>query len=534
MKQPRDGNSRRSPREAHLDAAPTTSTPLSCPFTASSVEGIGRPGLIARCPKFILLAFLIAASAYAMSPDTEATLARAASLRDHGDFAGAATCFKAVLDSNQLTSSERRQVEFQKDVLARIREDYSLTSEQLYEKLSKSVKDLNRDEFKKWVAEDRFDSQKIDGTNYFVGVSVANLFFRHPELNPRRLNGKDTLGEQKGRLEISRSIKKAALAQHSPYVLPHRFRCTMTVTADKDAAPEGEILRAWLPVPRLYPFQNDFKLLSSSSPVKRLASETSPIRSVYLEQPAQAGQTAKFQIAYTYSASGISFALDPAEVRSIDLSDPALKEFTQEAPHVVFTGKIKALAAEIAGRQTNPMLEAKAFYDWIAGNIQYSFAREYSTLTNISDYCLGHRYGDCGQEALLFITLCRSRGIPARWQTGWNTFPGAKDIHDWTEIYLPPYGWVPVDPWAGIFATRYCTALTPAERTELRDFYFGGLDYYRMAANSDHSQTLDPPKTTMRSDDVDFQRGELEWRKSNIYFDRYSYEWTAEELIDSQ
>ncbi len=153
------------------------------------------------------------------------------------------------------------------------------------------------------------------------------------------------------------------------------------------------------------------------------------------------------------------------------------------------------------------MVQAKAFYDWIGTNIQYSFAREYSTLTNISDYCLAHRYGDCGQEALLFITLCRSQAIPARWQSGWNIFPGAKDIHDWTEIYLAPYGWVPVDPWAGIFATQQCGALTAAERRELHDFYFGGLDPYRMAANSDHSQPLDPPKRTPRSDDVDFQRG---------------------------
>jgi transglutaminase-like putative cysteine protease len=176
------------------------------------------------------------------------------------------------------------------------------------------------------------------------------------------------------------------------------------------------------------------------------------------------------------------------------------------------------------------MRQAKGFYDWIGGNVKYSFAREYSTLTNLSDYCLSHRYGDCGQEALLFITLCRSEGIPARWQTGWDIFPGGKDIHDWTEIYLEPYGWVPVDPWAGLFATQYCIALTPAQRQELHDFYFGGLDYYRMAANSDHSQRLGPPKNTLRSDDVDFQRGELEWSGGNIYFDKYSYNLSVQEL----
>jgi transglutaminase-like putative cysteine protease len=297
----------------------------------------------------------------------------------------------------------------------------------------------------------------------------------------------------------------------------------MSVTASNVAAPAGALIRAWLPIPRKYPFQDGFKLDGSSSPVLNLAPETSPIRSVFMEQRAEADQPTKFEITYNYTVRGMFFDLKPEAVGRADLSDPALAPFAAEAPHVVFTPQIKKLAKEIIGSETNQMLQAKAFYDWIGENVFYSFAREYSTLTNISDYCLSHRYGDCGQLALLFITLCRSQGIPARWQTGWDLFPGFKDIHDWTEIYLAPYGWVPVDPWAGQYAMRYCTALSKAERRELHDFYFGGLDYYRMAANSDHSASLDPPKTTLRSDDVDFQRGELEWDGGNIYFDNYSY-----------
>ena len=119
---------------------------------------------------------------------------------------------------------------------------------------------------------------------------------------------------------------------------------------------------------------------------------------------------------------------------------------------------------------------------------------------------------------------------PARWQSGWNTVPGGKTIHDWSEIYLAPYGWMPVDPYMGIFAMRYATALSAAQRREIRDFYFGGLDQYRMAANSDHNQALKPPKQSMRSDDVDFQRGELEWNEHNIYFDQYSWKLDWKEL----
>jgi len=75
----------------------------------------------------------------------------------------------------------------------------------------------------------------------------------------------------------------------------------------------------------------------------------------------------------------------------------------------------------------------------------------------------------------------------------------------------------------GMEALRYHTSLTWAERGEVRDFFFGGLDQFRIAANADHAQPLTPPKRTLRSDDVDFQRGEVEFGATNIYFDERSY-----------
>jgi transglutaminase-like putative cysteine protease len=477
----------------------------------------------------LLLLAIVCPSARAGSPAGDA-LKRAGALRENGDFKGAAEALTQALQAPGLPPAERTELEFQRDVLKRIKQDYSLTLEELFRKLTASLRDSTRLEFEQWLAEGRFDARTIDGQTYYVNDSVSNLYFRHPELKSRRMDGKDDAAEQKGRLEICRAVKAAARKEGTPYVLPHQFLCTMTVTASKDAAPGGAIIRAWLPIPRKYPFQDGFKLDGSSSPVLNLSPENSPIRSAYLEQRVEGEHPTRFELTYNYTARGVFFDLKPEAIGRADLSDPSLAQFVAEAPHVVFTERIKKLAREIIGSETNPMLQAKAFYDWIGGNVLYSFAREYSTLTNLSDYCLSHRYGDCGQEAMLFITLCRSQGIPARWQTGWNTFPGFKDIHDWTEIYLAPYGWVPVDPWAGLFAARYGTALTGAERRELHDFYFGGLDYYRMAANADHGMKLDPPKKTMRSDNVDFQRGELEWDGGNIYFDNSSYKLDVHEL----
>jgi transglutaminase-like putative cysteine protease len=480
----------------------------------------------------IFVAFSFAVSALTCFGDAQEIIGNARRLSDDGDFKQAANVLIAALRTTDgsVSLDDKKEIEFQLDVLGRIRKDYSYTEKELYAAIDESLTGLTKDEFSRWVKDDWFDSRTIDGKRYFVGTSVSNLYWRHPELNARRRVPKNTAEAQKRMLENARAIKTAAIRENTPYVLPHRYKATMTVTAEKNAAPAGQIIRAWLPFPRKYPFQKEIKLLGSSSRIKYLADENSPIRSAYLEQEAKLDKPTKFQISFEFTIHCQSFPLIPAKIQPVNAEDPALKPYLSEAPHVVFTDKIKALAEHIAGDQTNQMLEAQAFYNWIAENIKYSYSREYSTLTNISDYCMSNRYGDCGQEALLFITLCRSRGIPARWQTGWHLTPGSITIHDWTEIYLAPYGWVPVDPWAGIHAMRYCTALKPEERRELRDFYFGGLDQWRMIANCDHNQKLQPPKNTFRSDDVDFQRGELESGDENIYFDKYSYHIDVEEL----
>ena len=59
----------------------------------------------------------------------------------------------------------------------------------------------------------------------------------------------------------------------------------------------------------------------------------------------------------------------------------------------------------------------------------------------------------------------------------------------------------------------------------VRDFYFGGLDAYRIAFNDDYAQALVPAKQHFRSETVDSQRGEAEWAGGNLYFDQWNYDF---------
>ena len=87
-------------------------------------------------------------------------------------------------------------------------------------------------------------------------------------------------------------------------------------------------------------------------------------------------------------------------------------------------------------------------------------------------------------------------------------------MHDWTQFYVEPYGWLYADPSNG---------LMKSDKEEIRWYNFGNFDRYRLIVNSNYGMELEPKKTHFRSETVDFQRGEVEWEGSNLYFDKWTY-----------
>lgn len=82
----------------------------------------------------------------------------------------------------------------------------------------------------------------------------------------------------------------------------------------------------------------------------------------------------------------------------------------------------------------------------------------------VDDFLFVSRRGFCGHYASALAAVARAAGIPARVVTGyqggeWNRvgrylLVRQSDAHAWTELWLPPRGWVRVDPTAAIAPER--------------------------------------------------------------------------------
>ena len=92
-------------------------------------------------------------------------------------------------------------------------------------------------------------------------------------------------------------------------------------------------------------------------------------------------------------------------------------------------------------------------------------------------------------------------------------------MHDWAEIYIAPWGWLPVDASYGV---------QKSDDPRIADFYCGHQDSYRMIVNLDWGREFIPPTRSLRSEPADLQRGEVEVDGQNLYFDQWDYTIKAE------
>ena len=458
---------------------------------------------------------------YSDSPVVTAVIARI----DRGDFAGAHNAITTALPD--ATPLDAKVLAFQRERMRRIALDFDQDAAQVSERLRRQIPDLTDAEFARWDAQGLLERIDINGKRLYFNRAASNLFRLSAEARARRADPKPFVESPLESINPHhRAVIEAAKAAQTDSVLPRRLRITQSLSVHADAVPAGETVSAWIPYPRSIPGQQgDIRLLSSQPATHVVAPESTLQRTVHFEKIAVAGQATEFSISYDVTISARHFDVDADKV-VVTNTTPELAPFLmQRPPHVVFTDDLKAFSKRAVGAETNPWRIAQKLFAAV-DQIPWAGAREYSTISNISDYALHAGHADCGQQTLLLMTLLRLNGIPSRWQSGmmfadnggvqsyWN-------LHDWGQLYIAPYGWMPMDVTFGQLGVA-----DPADPA-VAGFYLGGLDGYRVAFNDDYGRPLVPAKRFARSETVDLQRGEAEWSGGNLYFDQWDYDFVA-------
>jgi transglutaminase-like putative cysteine protease len=437
-----------------------------------------------------------------------------------GQFQTAQTRIDAVLKEPAVSPDARRALEFQHERMQRMRADFKLTADDVKQRVRQQIPDLTDAEFERWDAHGLFEHMVIDGEKMYFARSPSNLFRLSAEAEARRnVRTPFTHSDTEQISEYHRAVIEQANATGRSSVMPQRVKVTQTVTVAADAVPAGKTLRAWIPYPRaIAGQQQDIHFDSSQPSAHELAPESALQRTVHLEKAAHAGKPTVFSVTYELTIYSQYHAIDVPKVEPAKITNELEPYVSERAPHIVFTEPLRIFSRQVIGDAKNPYEIAQRIFAAV-DEIPWAGAREYSTIPDLSAYTLDAGHGDCGEQTMLLITLMRMNGIPARWQSGWTFTKGDyEDIHDWSEIYLAPYGWIPVDVTYG--------RLDSADPS-LKWFYLGGLDNFRIAFNDDFSTEFVPRKNFFRSDTVDSQRGEVEWDGGNLYYDKWKYDFTS-------
>lgn len=427
----------------------------------------------------------------------------------------------------------RPRYSWERDLSQRYAVDFDKTAADVKDYISRYIPDVTDEQIQAWTESGKLESKEIGRRTMYFRNAGPNLFRIVPELKTLKdsIEGKgDGLdGHRAIDAKVIPLIREDVLSGKGSIALPKRMRVRFSVTVPVNTVKAGSTLRCWLPYPRQdVARQTDIKFIeagidSTALPEDKIifSDPSYAHSSLYMETKANRYHDITFYEVFEYTSSGEWHPIDSEAVKSYNKENPEYQEYTSEREqHVIFTDHIKALADSLSEGIENPFLQAKAFYTWIDANIPWASAREYSTIENIPEYVLSVRHGDCGQKTLLLMTMCRYKGIPARWQSGLMMHPGDKNLHDWCELYFEGYGWVPVDQSFGI---------TPYGGY----YYLGGIDPYRLVVNNDFGRTFSPEKKYPRSDTVDFQRGEVEWDGGNLYYNQWSYRFEVEYLSPS-
>jgi len=249
-------------------------------------------------------------------------------------------------------------------------------------------------------------------------------------------------------------------------------------------------LKVWIPIPREWDSQKAVKIISvQPEPHARYVDPEYGNPMFFWDFGKEPEQPSyKVDIKFRLESYQINVEVDPNRVGTYDKTSKEYALYTRSTRTIHITPKIKEMAQEAVGDETNPYLQAERIVKYVGKKMRYKIldferGRGIDCLLAypVVDEKTGQEYyeGCCNQITALIVALCRAVGIPARCVSGyvgWNPWIDPKDVrakylfetklspgglaatqfygelsgHMWGEFFIPSYGWIPADTMIGV------------------------------------------------------------------------------------
>ena len=157
--------------------------------------------------------------------------------------------------------------------------------------------------------------------------------------------------------------------------------------------------------------------------------------------------------------SEVTTSLPPPELETASFPRSRLPEcqrlercfdFLQMSQHVALEVEVWRTAQDLVAGVDDAWSAARAMCRHIHDTFTYDTAA--TTVNTPMLEALGKRRGVCQDFAHILIGLCRSIRLPARYVSGYlyvggeSGWRGDLASHAWAEVFLPGFGWLPLDP----------------------------------------------------------------------------------------
>ena len=389
----------------------------------------------------------------------------------------------------------KERLKLEEKMLFHLEDEFTFTVDEGLKYMQELIPDFTMEELEDLMLRGRIDFKYINGEKKLLDSFRGALVGVYPEIWNR------VGGDDRSYAEEDKVIGQ--LKDGDKFGAHIHMHETVEIKPEDDV--KGQKAHIHMPItwegnPRIKNLK-----LNTEPAYTKLAAPEAGCHTVYFEAEAKEGATFVVDYEYDYIDTYRNmYAMDPALCTKTPAKE-IMDEYTKEVwPHIVFTPFIKTLCAEIIGEETNPLLKARKIYDFITTKCRYRYTENYSAIENVSEWFLINQQGDCGTQALAFITLCRCAGVPAMWESGRTADASGSGMHDWALFYIEGIGWRHAD-------CSYGGASNTRGAEWRRQFYFGNIDPWRVPCNWEQTAEFDPPRKFQRNDDSDNQAGEVEF-----------------------